>query len=92
MNPSKLNNDTPSWFEGVLNQFIEIDQVLQEIDSSIIMIWWPLSTSQIGPDSLSIHYLTQFKTEQITFRTDHLIKGPLFELLIACDTFFFQRF
>jgi hypothetical protein len=63
MNPSNFKKNARSWFEAVMNLLIEFDQILEAIDSSIMMIWRTWKPYQ--DYKLSIHNLTLFKVQKI---------------------------
>jgi hypothetical protein len=87
MSPS--NFSTPSvGFEAVLSQLAEIDEILDQIDGSIMMIWRTWKPRQ--DDNLSIPHLCLFKMKEINDLTRYLLKGPFSDLLYECDGFFDQ--
>ncbi|KAA1065893.1 hypothetical protein PGT21_014441 [Puccinia graminis f. sp. tritici] len=86
MDPSDVKSGSSSWFEAILDILIEIDELLEQIDASIILIrraWRPY------PDKIpSPRHLSHFKSTTITNRTEKLLTGEFLRVLVACDTFF----
>ncbi|PLW06927.1 hypothetical protein PCANC_25551 [Puccinia coronata f. sp. avenae] len=86
MNPSNGKNDTRSWYEEILDQLIDIDETLEEIESSLILIWKSWKPNQ--GDNPSSHQLSLFNIEKISDLTEELLRGPFRGLLNACRAFF----
>ncbi|KAA1067450.1 hypothetical protein PGT21_005777 [Puccinia graminis f. sp. tritici] len=86
MNPFLMKSGSSRWFEAILDNLVAIDQLLEEIDSSIIMIWRIWKPDQ--DEKPSIHHLSYFRGKTITYRTEELLTGPFCTLLIDCDKFF----
>ncbi|PLW33421.1 hypothetical protein PCANC_00714 [Puccinia coronata f. sp. avenae] len=85
MRPS--NFDTPSiGFEAALSQLTEIDEILESIDSSILMIWKAWTPRQ--DNNPSIHHMSSFKVEKIHDLTRALLTGPFGDLINGCNHFF----
>ncbi|PLW33428.1 hypothetical protein PCANC_00716 [Puccinia coronata f. sp. avenae] len=84
---SLSNFSTPSidGFEAVLNQFVKIDKILDEIDWSIMMIWKTWKPRQ--DDNPSTQHLSLFKVEKINDLTQHLLIDPFGDLLYKCGEF-----
>ncbi|KAH9452949.1 hypothetical protein MJO28_008144 [Puccinia striiformis f. sp. tritici] len=86
MNPTTMRSGSPKWFEEILDNLIAIDKLLEQIDSSVNMIWRVWKPNQ--DKKRSIHYLSYSRINTIACGTYDLLTGPLDMLLLACIKFF----
>ncbi|PLW14743.1 hypothetical protein PCANC_15701 [Puccinia coronata f. sp. avenae] len=86
INPSNVKNNPRSWFERALDQLVGIDQLVEDIESCVLTIWADWEPELRDP-SLRNRFI-EFRGEQITLQTNHLLNGAFRGLLKACDAFF----
>jgi hypothetical protein len=86
MHPLSVRNGSPTQFQAVLDNFIEIDKLLAEIDSSVITIWRTWNPNQ--DQKPSAHHLSSYRGKMDTYRIEELLAGPICQLLIECGKFF----
>ncbi|KNF00924.1 hypothetical protein PSTG_05821 [Puccinia striiformis f. sp. tritici PST-78] len=87
LNSSDSPIGTKSWWIVILNSLIEIDDVLRQIEKSIILIWRILKPVE-GALEDHTERLVRSKAKKISHRIQNLLATQVCQVIDACNTFF----
>ncbi|KAI9614309.1 hypothetical protein H4Q26_009455 [Puccinia striiformis f. sp. tritici PST-130] len=87
LNSSDSPIGTKSWWIVILNSLIELDDVLRQIEKSIILIWRILKPVE-GALEDHTERLVRSKAKKISHRIQNLLATQVCQVIDACNTFF----
>ncbi|KAA1104089.1 hypothetical protein PGT21_010272 [Puccinia graminis f. sp. tritici] len=86
---SAASRDPRSWYKDFLDNLIEIDDLLEQIDVSVILIYVPAESEQ-GPlvNNQNLEYVSTFKAAKTTRLVADFLEITLDDLLFGCENVF----
>ncbi|KAH9447324.1 hypothetical protein Pst134EA_029362 [Puccinia striiformis f. sp. tritici] len=87
LNSSDSPIGTKSWWIVILNSLIEIDDVLRQIEESIILIWRTLKPVEGALEDHTERFVRS-KAKKISHRIQNLLATQVCQVIDACNTFF----